>query len=94
MDTFVTSAGPSNPWLCFARGVPGFYIDPEAPSWVPLRAQRVGWVERSETHQFPARKMMGFARALPILRATGWAVWGSIATIVPLANLYFMVFKP
>src|SRR5580700_398574 len=32
------------------------------------RYQRVGWVERSETHQFLARKMMGFARALPILR--------------------------
>jgi len=23
-----------------------------------------------------------------------WAIWGVIATIVPLANLYFMVFKP
>jgi uncharacterized membrane protein len=23
-----------------------------------------------------------------------WAVWGTIATIIPLANLYFMVFKP
>src|SRR5215813_12030949 len=23
-----------------------------------------------------------------------WAVWGTIATLLPLANLYFMVFKP
>jgi uncharacterized membrane protein len=23
-----------------------------------------------------------------------WVIWGVIATIVPLANLYFMVFKP
>lgn len=23
-----------------------------------------------------------------------WAIWGTIATVVPLANLYFMVFKP
>jgi uncharacterized membrane protein len=23
-----------------------------------------------------------------------WVVWGVIATVVPLANLYFMVFKP
>ena len=23
-----------------------------------------------------------------------WVVWGVIATLVPLANLYFMVFKP
>jgi uncharacterized membrane protein len=23
-----------------------------------------------------------------------WAIWGVIATIVPLCNLYFMVFKP
>jgi uncharacterized membrane protein len=23
-----------------------------------------------------------------------WALWGTIATIIPLANLYFMVFKP
>jgi len=26
--------------------------------------------------------------------ATAWSVVGSIATILPLANLYFMVFKP
>ena len=31
--------------------------------------ERVGWVERSETHQIRAGKMMGFARAQPILRA-------------------------
>jgi hypothetical protein len=30
--------------------------------------RRVEWVERSETHRLLARKMMGFARALPILR--------------------------
>ncbi len=23
-----------------------------------------------------------------------WAIWGAIATVIPLANLYFMVFKP
>jgi len=23
-----------------------------------------------------------------------WAIWGVIATVIPLANLYFMVFKP
>jgi uncharacterized membrane protein len=23
-----------------------------------------------------------------------WAIWGTIATVIPLANLYFMVFKP
>jgi uncharacterized membrane protein len=23
-----------------------------------------------------------------------WVIWGTIATIIPLANLYFMVFKP
>jgi uncharacterized membrane protein len=23
-----------------------------------------------------------------------WAIWGAIATIIPLCNLYFMVFKP
>jgi uncharacterized membrane protein len=23
-----------------------------------------------------------------------WAIWGTIATLLPLANLYFMVFKP
>jgi uncharacterized membrane protein len=23
-----------------------------------------------------------------------WVIWGTIATVVPLANLYFMVFKP
>ena len=29
----------------------------------------VGWVERSETHHAMRRPLMGFARALPILRA-------------------------
>jgi uncharacterized membrane protein len=23
-----------------------------------------------------------------------WMIWGTIATVIPLANLYFMVFKP
>jgi len=23
-----------------------------------------------------------------------WVIWGVIATLVPMANLYFMVFKP
>jgi len=23
-----------------------------------------------------------------------WAIWGTIATVAPLANLYVMVFKP
>ena len=23
-----------------------------------------------------------------------WAIWGTVATLLPLANLYFMVFKP
>ena len=28
-DTFVTAAGPSNRWLCFARGAPLFFNEPE-----------------------------------------------------------------
>src|SRR5882757_9077675 len=31
-------------------------------------SQRVGWVERSDTHQLHFADMMGFARAQPILR--------------------------
>jgi uncharacterized membrane protein len=27
-------------------------------------------------------------------RSRRWAIWGTIATALPLANLYFMVFKP
>jgi uncharacterized membrane protein len=23
-----------------------------------------------------------------------WVIWGTVATVIPLANLYFMVFKP
>jgi uncharacterized membrane protein len=23
-----------------------------------------------------------------------WIIWGTIATLIPLANLYFMIFKP
>ena len=28
-DTSVTGAGPSNPWLCFARRIPNFFSEPE-----------------------------------------------------------------
>jgi uncharacterized membrane protein len=46
-----------------------------------------------------ARQARAFAAGGPIPESywrlgRRWAIWGAIATIIPLANLYFMVFKP
>src|SRR5580704_10822059 len=46
-----------------------------------------------------ARQARAFAAGGPIPESywrlgRRWAIWGVIATIVPLCNLYFMVFKP
>jgi uncharacterized membrane protein len=46
-----------------------------------------------------ARQARAFASGAPIPESywrhnRRWVVWGVIATLVPLANLYFMVFKP
>jgi len=46
-----------------------------------------------------ARMVRAFAQGGPIPEnywrlGRRWAIWGTIATLLPLANLYFMVFKP
>jgi uncharacterized membrane protein len=46
-----------------------------------------------------ARQARAFAQGGPIPESywrlgRRWAIWGVLATIIPLANLYFMVFKP
>jgi uncharacterized membrane protein len=46
-----------------------------------------------------AREARAFAEGAPIPESywrhnRRWVVWGVIATLVPLVNLYFMVFKP
>ena len=51
------------------------------------------------TQMAQAREARVFASGDPIPESywrhvRRWAIWGAIATIVPLANLYFMVFKP
>jgi uncharacterized membrane protein len=51
------------------------------------------------TQILQARQARAFAKdgAIPQSywrRGRRWAVWGTIATVIPLANLYFMVFKP
>jgi uncharacterized membrane protein len=51
------------------------------------------------TQILQARQARGFANggAIPDSywrHGRRWAIWGTIATVVPLANLYFMVFKP
>jgi uncharacterized membrane protein len=51
------------------------------------------------TQMAQAREARIFASGDPIPESywrhgRRWAIWGAIATIVPLANLYFMVFKP
>src|ERR1700704_3654648 len=48
--------------------------------------QLVGWVERSETHRLAAAKVMGFAFALPILRARTALAIGKQATC-PSSNI-------
>ena len=49
----------SNGWICRRRRLSG------------LTGRSAGWVEHSEIHHFSSRKVMGFARAQPILRAAG-----------------------
>jgi uncharacterized membrane protein len=51
------------------------------------------------TQILQAREARGFADGGTIPNSywrhgRRWAIWGTIATIIPLANLYFMVFKP
>ncbi|MCI0467991.1 MAG: DUF2269 domain-containing protein [Beijerinckiaceae bacterium] len=46
-----------------------------------------------------ARRARAFASGGPIPESywkynRRWLIWGIIATLIPLANLYFMVFKP
>jgi uncharacterized membrane protein len=46
-----------------------------------------------------ARLVHGFAAGGPIPERywrlnRRWVVWGILATVVPLANLYVMIFKP
>jgi|GraSoiStandDraft_1057264.scaffolds.fasta_scaffold584623_1 uncharacterized membrane protein len=46
-----------------------------------------------------ARQARAFAAGGPIPESywrhgRRWMIWGVIATVIPLANLYFMVFKP
>jgi uncharacterized membrane protein len=46
-----------------------------------------------------AREARTFANGGPIPESywrlgQRWAIWGAIATVLPLANLYFMVVKP
>ena len=51
------------------------------------------------TQILQAREARGFADGGTIPNSywrhgRRWTIWGTIATIIPLANLYFMVFKP
>jgi len=51
------------------------------------------------TQILQAREARGFADGGTIPNSywrhgRRWVIWGTIATIIPLANLYFMVFKP
>jgi hypothetical protein len=50
-------------------------------------------------YAFSAPGSVAFAAGGPIPESywrlgRRWAIWGAIATLVPLCNLYFMVFKP
>ena len=51
------------------------------------------------TQVVQARQARAFAKggAIPasyLQHGRRWMIWGTIATVIPLANLYFMVFKP
>jgi uncharacterized membrane protein len=51
------------------------------------------------TQVVQARQARAFAAGGPIpetywRHSRRWAIWGTIATLLPLANLYVMVFKP
>jgi uncharacterized membrane protein len=51
------------------------------------------------TQVLQARQARAFANGGTIpdsywRRSRRWLIWGTVATLIPLANLYFMVFKP
>ena len=81
------------------------HLDLRGPTWLVwgqamFVASGVIWIIILIRTQIPqARQARAFARggAIPeSYRQHGrrWLIWGTIATVIPLANIYFMVFKP
>jgi uncharacterized membrane protein len=79
-------------------------LDP-TQSWLALGqslfvASGVIWIAiLIPTQIIQARQARAFAAGGPIpdtywRHSRRWVIWGTIATILPLANLYVMVFKP
>jgi len=80
-------------------------LDPFKPTWLLwgqglFIASGVIWaVILIPTQIAQARAARAFAGGGPIPAAywrmsRRWLIWGTVATLLPLANLYFMVFKP
>ena len=80
-------------------------LDPLGPAWLIwgqglFIASGIIWVAILIPMQIAqAREARGFAEGGVIPESYWrlgrlWAIWGTIATLLPLANLYFMVVKP
>jgi uncharacterized membrane protein len=80
-------------------------LDPLGPTWllwgqILFIASAVIWVLfLIPTQIAQARMARAFAQGGPIPDSywrlgRRWAIWGIIANLLPLATLYFMVFKP
>jgi uncharacterized membrane protein len=80
-------------------------LNPLGPAWLIwgqslFIASGIIWVAiLIPTQIAQAREARGFADGGPIPESywrhgRRWAIWGTIATLLPLANLYFMVVKP
>jgi uncharacterized membrane protein len=80
-------------------------LNPLGPAWLIwgqslFIASGIIWVASLIPTQITqAREARAFADGGPIPESywrhgRRWAIWGTIATLLPLANLYFMVVKP
>ena len=81
------------------------HLDLRGPAWLVwgqamFVASGVIWVIiLIPTQILQARQARAFAKGAAIPESywrhgRRWVIWGTIATVIPLANLYFMVFKP
>ena len=81
------------------------HLDLRGPTWLVwgqamFVASGVIWIIILIPTQIPqARQARAFARGGAIPESywqhgRRWLIWGTIATVIPLANIYFMVFKP
>jgi uncharacterized membrane protein len=106
LTDWIFTAGGAGLLLIGAYGMAAVaHLDLRATTWlfwgqIIFIASGVIWVAiLIPTQIVQARQAHAFAKDGPIPESywrhgRRWVIWGTIATVIPLANLYFMVFKP